>query len=194
MEFHPPCTIQKSLGTLLSFVSENFDDIDVKDRAKLYRNILIHVREPRLSRILDARVDVPSRREDVKDFVPRTSAKIRNVDIARVLELQRVIKDQLCEVVVSDIEIEDKEKELGNVIFEQYTDALSHALSAGISNTIHIPFRLNFHGGEDDLDKLYVQKCLLWCVIIHLRVFVPQMIRTGTHWFLSSLHLLSTVP
>ena len=50
-------------------VSEHFDDIDVKDRARLYRNILIHVREPRLSRILDALV-LPSRREDVKDFVP----------------------------------------------------------------------------------------------------------------------------
>ena len=45
MEFHPPCSIQKSLGKLLICLG-NFDDIDVKDRARLYRNILIHVREP----------------------------------------------------------------------------------------------------------------------------------------------------
>ena len=181
MEFHPPCSIQKSLGKLLRFVSEHFDDIDVKDRARLYRNILIHVREPRLSRILDARVDAPSRREDVKDFVPRTNAKIRNVDIARVLELRRIGKDQRCEVVVSDVEIKDEEKELADVVFKQYEDALSNAVSAGISNTIHIPFRLNFHGGEDDLDKLYVEdRVFIYMFVLTNVCHTMKQIRIGS--------------
>jgi hypothetical protein len=161
MEFHAPSSIQKSLGKLLRFVSEHFDDVDVRDRANLYRNILIHVREPRLSRILDSRsVSTSSRRADVKDFVPRNNAKIRNVDIARVLELRRIRKVQHCEVVVSDEIVVPVD--ISKSVFRQYEDALRNATLAGISNTIHIPFRLNFHGGEDDLDKLYV--CVCVCV------------------------------
>ena len=117
----------------------------------------------------------------MKDFVPRTNAKIRNVDIARVLELRRIGKDQRCEVVESDVEIKDEEKELANVIFKQYEDALSNAVSAGISNTIHIPFRLNFHGGEDDLDKLYVEdRVFIYMFVLTNVCHTMKQIRIGS--------------
>eukprot|EP00939_MAST-03C_sp_MAST-3C-sp1_P000279 g279.t1 len=100
MSCHPPSLILASLGKLLRFVEIHYGDVDVRDRARVFRNLLEHVRDPKLSRILpvsSSSYAVGTKRStNLRErFAPRSDAAyIRTVNVSSILQLRRSRKER----------------------------------------------------------------------------------------------------
>jgi hypothetical protein len=67
MKNHNQKKIFESLGKLLKFISENFPEVDVRDRSNFYFSLLTHVPKEKLNEILDFSSPFHSNNEDPKN-------------------------------------------------------------------------------------------------------------------------------
>ena len=66
---HNPKKIFESLGKLLKLISENFPEVDVRDRANFYYSILTHLPKEKLDEILDVKSLQHQHNEDSKQHL-----------------------------------------------------------------------------------------------------------------------------